>query len=46
MSDLKQALHLLRVAEEDMTKLRAREDPSIFVDRMFAQSCSRWPKNA
>lgn len=35
MSDLKQARHLLLVAEEDMTKLRAREDPSIFIDRMF-----------
>lgn len=35
MSDLKQARHLLQVAEEDMAILRAREDPSIFVDRMF-----------
>ena len=35
MSDLKQARHLLLVAEEDITKLRAREDPSIFIDRMF-----------
>lgn len=35
MSDLKQALHLLQVAEEDLIKLRAREDPTIFIDRMF-----------
>ena len=35
MSDLKQARHLLQVAEEDMAMLRAREDPSIFVDRIF-----------
>ncbi len=35
MSDPKQARHLLRMAEEDMTKLYAREDPAIFIDRMF-----------
>ena len=35
MSDPKQARHLLRVAEEDMAMLRAREDPSVFLDRMF-----------
>ena len=35
MSDLEQVRRLLLLAEEDMTKLRAREDPSIFIDRMF-----------
>ena len=38
MSDLKQARHLLQVAEEDMATLRAFEDPSIFIDRMFGWS--------
>ena len=35
MSDPKQARLLLQVAEEDLDKLRAREDESVFVDRMF-----------
>lgn len=35
MSDPRQARHLLQVAEEDLSVLRAQKDRTVFIDRVF-----------